>query len=547
MPRLEHVRHLGLATTAIVAMLLTIVVAPQARAVEDMDAEALLVDLINGDRSAAGLAPMRPVADVRDVALAWSNRMADNRAMSHNPRFHEQFCCWRRAAENVGWTTVRNVDDSAAVRSAVERMHLAFMNSPDHRDNIMHPNHDHLGVGIEMRAGSCPVGVAAQTCLWVTENFRQWDGTGPAGGLVDPYAAPDSTPSAATVIDDIHPGGFDGNDSTVRRLGATGESSRQVSQARFEPGTATHAVLARDDAFPDSLAGTSLTADGPLLYTPTGQLTQAVAAELKRVLPAGQESAGGLVKVGHPSETAATVYLLGGPEALSPAVERAVAELGFTPVRLAGADRVATSLVVADEVRRLYGDTGTVVMARGWGAAADPDGPAGWVDSITGGAWAARNHVPILLSPTSGLRDTTARWLDRDRPTNTFLLGGTAALTDRVQAAVPGPVRIWGAERATTAAAVARQLWGVVTSADDREFLVIDGWARDGWRHGLAAAGLASDANAPVVLTTNDRTAPPPTRSLLTACDDPAVDLVVVGEITNVVASVLESFDGQPC
>lgn len=527
------------AVTALMAfaMALALAVATPAEAVQDLGAEQQFIELINADRKAEGLGTLAPVSDVRDVALAWSKQMASERRMYHNPNYYNQYCCWLRAAENVGWTTISDMSDPAKVRNAVERLHTAFMESPPHRANLMHPDHDHIGLAIEMRADSCPDGVGIRDCIWVTENFRHWDGTQPAGGLENPYGGSTAKGTAGdsstdvTITDTVVSGGFDGDDTTVERLGRTADSAIQLSQARFGTDQATHAVVSRDDTFPDSLAGAPLTADGPLLTTPTGGLTSAVASELKRVLPAG-----------------ATVYLLGGEVALSTKVDRAIRDLGLTPKRLDGATRVDTALAVADEVRRLFGDTRTVAIARASGNGDDPNGPAGWVDSVTGGAWAARQGVPVLVTPTDSLPRSVSDWLAKDRPDTTIVFGGPVAVSDAVVKALPRPVRIWGEDRTDTAAAVATKLWGVTPKTSDRQFVVIDGWARDGWRHGLAAAGLAAQAGAPVLLADGQSSAQPgSTSTLVEACNTPSVDLLLVGDLVDALAGTLESLDGRSC
>lgn len=532
----RQVARLALGALLAFALTMSLAVAP-ADAVQDLDAEQQFIGLINADREAAGLQSLVPAADVRSVALAWSNTMADARRMWHNPSYYEQFCCWQRAAENVGWTTVSDMNDPGTVAAAVRRLHKAFMDSEGHRKNIMRPEYDHIGLAIEMRADSCPPDVASTTCMWVTENFREWDGTQPAGGLNSPYAASGERGSAGdpaisvTVSDKVVSGGFDDNESTVERLGRTGDSAIQLSQARFGSDDATHAVVVRDDTFPDSLAGAPLTSDGPLLFTPSSGLSAAVTAELQRVLPKG-----------------ATVYLLGGETALAPSIDRAIRKAGLEPTRLQGSTRVDTALVVADEVRRLYGDTGEVVIARAHGHGSDVNGPTGWVDSVTGGAWAASNGVPVLVSPTDALPGNVREWLNRDAPRATILLGGETALSPAVQAAAPNATRIAGGDRTDTAAAVARRLWGVTPGSADRQFIVIDGWARDGWHHGLAAAGLAADASAPVLLANTGSVAQPAaTSDMVAACTTKSVDLLLVGNVSDTVAGNLEALDGRAC
>ena len=91
-------------------------------------------------------------------------------------------------------------------------------------------------------------------------------------------------------------------------------------------------VLARDDAFPDALAGVPLAAhfSGPLLLTTSNTLASETSAEIQRVLGRG-----------------ATVYLLGGATALSPTIETQLHALGYATVRIAGADRYQTAVDIA--------------------------------------------------------------------------------------------------------------------------------------------------------------------------------------------------------
>ena len=97
-------------------------------------------------------------------------------------------------------------------------------------------------------------------------------------------------------------------------------------------------VLSRSDQFADALGGSTLATKmgGPLLLTPSDHLDTAVKAEIARVLGTGNNSK--------------TVYVLGGEQALSPAVANAVHAMGYTVKRIAGADRYATSVAIANAV-----------------------------------------------------------------------------------------------------------------------------------------------------------------------------------------------------
>jgi lysozyme len=162
----------------------------------------------------------------------------------------------------------------------------------------------------------------------------------------------------------------------VARLGGTDRyaTAIKVSHAAYPAGTAQSAVLARGDLYPDALVGAPLARakSGPLLLTPADSLDPRVAAELTRVL--GPQSG-------------KTVYLLGGSGALSPAVQSAVANLGFRPVRLDGKDRFGTAAAVAHAL----GDPDTVYLATG----------TNFPDALVAGDAAASHDGSVLLTDGS--------------------------------------------------------------------------------------------------------------------------------------------------
>jgi uncharacterized secreted protein with C-terminal beta-propeller domain/putative cell wall-binding protein len=328
---------------------------------------------------------------------------------------------------------------------------------------------------------------------------------------------------------------FDGDPATTERIvrGDPTTAAVALSQARFaDAGARTgrradYVVLSRDDDFPDSLAGAALTDAGPLLFTTPRVLTAATANEIARVLPPGGR-----------------VYLLGGTGAISAAVEDGLRDNGYEVVRLAGATRVETALAVADAVRARHpGDTVLVARAEG----TDDNPGSGWADSVTGGAYAAARAMPVVVTPTDALHPAVAAWLDADAPARTVLLGGPAALSGAVERAVPNARRVSGVERTATAAAIVRDLWAL---DDDgrRNYVVVNGEHPEGWAYGLAAAGLAADAMAPMVLVTDRVT--PATRALVAGCGAPEVDLTVVGDGTVVPGATrehLDTLDGAAC
>ena len=337
-----------------------------------------------------------------------------------------------------------------------------------------------------------------------------------------PLTVSQITPAAAS--------GFDGNPATTERLLESHPTYAAVEMSRLrfadQAGVGRHAehvVLSRDDAFADSVAGSALTDNGPLLFTASHGLPDITAAEIDRVLPSG-----GLV------------FLLGGPGAISPAVERHLEERGLTTERLAGPSRVETALAVADAVRARHPDNDDVLLARAWGPTGNDT--AAWADSVAGGALAARNHTPILVTGTDALDQPVADWLAQDAPSTTTLLGGEAALSQAVAAAVPSPRRVSGADRTATAAAIATELWDS-PAGGERRFVVNNGSSDSGWAFGFASAGVAADADAPVLLVTSEVTEP--SAALARTCGAAEVDLLVVGDGSVVAPPLREQLDAS--
>ncbi|CAN5518838.1 hypothetical protein BH23ACT7_BH23ACT7_22120 [soil metagenome] len=339
---------------------------------------------------------------------------------------------------------------------------------------------------------------------------------------------PESAPSAA--VTPLPRGSFDLDPTTTERIDASTVAGVgvAVSRARFSDGGAAHVALSRDDDFPDSLAGAALTRSGPLLFTPTAALSTATRDEIARVLPGG-----------------GTVYLLGDTVAIGQAVEDELTAAGYATERLGGPSRVETALEVADKVRSLHPDVTEVAVARAYPF---PDEEtSGWADSVTGGGFAAWSGVPIVVTPREGVHPAVAAWLAADAPTGTIVLGGAAALSAEVEGGLPNPRRVSGPERTATAAAIATELWATPTTGR-RDFVVLNGEHPDGWAFGLAAAGLAADAGAPLLLV--NAGVPQPTRSLVGACGSPEVDLLLVGDTSIVPAAVqaeLDALDGGAC
>lgn len=103
-----------------------------------------VVNIVNQERSRAGLSPLRIHSQLNAAAQAHSDDMVRNNFMGHTgsdgssmgDRIRRNGYNFRTAGENV-----------AAGQSSPQDVMRSWMNSPGHRQNILNPNFRDIGVG----------------------------------------------------------------------------------------------------------------------------------------------------------------------------------------------------------------------------------------------------------------------------------------------------------------------------------------------------------------------------------------------------------------
>jgi len=101
-----------------------------------VDDEQRFVDLINAERRAAGSGPLVVVPELVEPARAQAQRMIDADRIFHTSDLGSIIDGWKALGENVG--RGGNIDS----------LHQKFMDSPDHRENLLNPAWDGVGVGV---------------------------------------------------------------------------------------------------------------------------------------------------------------------------------------------------------------------------------------------------------------------------------------------------------------------------------------------------------------------------------------------------------------
>lgn len=338
------------ASTTIIGLTGTSWAADRTHAAEEMG----FARKINASRRSAGLGRLTVNLALTGVARNWSDRMAADGAISHNPQVAAQVDGdWTRLGENVGFSSRSGTSGAEFVR----RLHTAFMNSPGHRANIL-GDYNQVGVGVRMTGDT----------MWVTVNFMK-----------AATVRSNKTVTEATAV-------------AGRVFAARGKAGRQ----------ADYVVLTASDQSSHAMGGAALAGGrGPLLYThpahkwdPSPVLHPQARAEIDRVL-------GGR----------GTVYAIGSGSDIS---DRAVRELvndGYTVKRLAAASTPATLVKVANETLRRRGNNGRVVIGRtgDWGstsAAAVWAAKTGTPVLVTGGDRLHRSVRDFLAT-----RRPSRRWV----------------------------------------------------------------------------------------------------------------------------------------
>jgi len=106
---------------------------------------------LNHARASRGIPRLALNSDLVRVARDQAARMAARSVLYHNPRLTQDVTNWRWVGENVGYGP-----DALTV-------HVAFLQSPGHRANILDRDYTQVGIG----------SVVVNGRVWVAEVFRQ--------------------------------------------------------------------------------------------------------------------------------------------------------------------------------------------------------------------------------------------------------------------------------------------------------------------------------------------------------------------------------------
>lgn len=294
----------------------------------------------------------------------------------------------------------------------------------------------------------------------------------PTATLAAPAAAPAAAPGvpaagvpAAAIVAEAGDPAF-----RVERLAGADRyaTAAAVSQRFFAPGVPVVVVSTGAD-FPDGLAAGPAAAvwGGPVLSTAPTTLPAATRAELVRLRPG-------------------RIVVTGSTAAVSESVVQQLR--GLTPgavTRAAGPDRYVTAAAVSAAAFPAGSDLAFVATG------------AAFPDALSGGAAAAVNGAPVLLTQPATLPESTRAELVRLAPTRIIVLGSEGAISAPVAAELGGIAtveRVSGADRYATATAVAARFFG--TARPGTQFAT-----GANYPDAMAGSAVAALTRGPVLLT----------------------------------------------
>lgn len=271
------------------------------------------------------------------------------------------------------------------------------------------------------------------------------------------------------------------------------ETAAMVSAANFAADSCDYVVIATGAQFPDALgaAGLAGSYECPLLLTDPKALPSAIRAEIVRI-------------------GATDCFVIGSTAAVADAVKDAIDAIpGMnTPVRLQGTNRYETAAAVAQQIAA---HEGPAFSKRAFIARGD-----NFADALAASPLAYSTASPVLLVQTTALPTATRNSIVALGITDVVIAGSDKAVGESVKTAldaIPGvttPVRVFGADRYATAAAVAT--YGVNQSWATWEFL---GVATGQNFPDALGGGAACGAHGGVLLLTSSTTLSTPCRTAI--------------------------------
>lgn len=294
----------------------------------------------------------------------------------------------------------------------------------------------------------------------------------------------------------------------IRRLEGKNrvETSIALSREAFKDKSET-AIIVGYHGEVDALTGTLLAEkkQAPILISFPKELGSSLREELKRL--GSQE-----------------IFILGGPGAVDKDIESELRDLGLDVTRLEGKSREDTAIDIARQA--IEGEVNEAFLSLGYRE---------YADALAIGPVAAKKNLPLLLSQTDKISDSTLDYIDSLDIKLINIIGGENAVSSQVEEILKSrgieTRRIEGRSREETAISIAR------TYIENPEKIIM----ANGYKYADAVVGgyLAAKENSPILLSQAARLKPINSSYL----KENKLDINILGGISSIDANVLREIE----
>lgn len=239
------------------------------------------------------------------------------------------------------------------------------------------------------------------------------------------------------------------------------ETSASICSGGWD--TSEYAVLASGEGFADALSAAPLAKkyDAPIILTGKNKLNDNAKDQLKKL-------------------DTKEVIIVGGPGSISENIVTELKNLGIKVNRIYGEDRYKTSLKIAKEI----GVKNGVVITNG----------LGFADALAMAPIAASKQMPILLTPSDKLTSDTKAFLNKNSYNKSYVLGGTATVSDYIKNSLKNPTRLSGIDRFQTNIAILNHF------KEDLNLDEVYMASGNGYADALSGSVLAGKNKSPIIL-----------------------------------------------
>ena len=245
----------------------------------------------------------------------------------------------------------------------------------------------------------------------------------------------------------------------------------EVSKALFEK--ADTVILTSSNKMVDALSSSpyGVGKNAPTLLVEKDSIMDEVLQEIKRLNPT-------------------QIIIAGGETVISEKVEDQIKDLGIKQQRISGADRFETAVKLGEQVRANSTNKKEIILVNGFNN----------IDALTAGSLASKLNIPILLTQSDQLNETTKKAIKEWGIEKVTIIGGKTQVSETIKETLQNEGlkvdRLAGKTRVDTALEVAK----AVNETPDKVIFA----NKTAYPDALLAPYLSKVKDAPIVLIGND-------------------------------------------